>query len=303
MKVGFVGLGVMGKPMCKNLMRSRCELSIFDINQESMDSFGSSMVHKATSTGEMSRGCDVVFVMVRNSDDVRSVLLAKTGILENAKPGLIVVDHSSIKPSDSIEFSRAAREHSSIYLDVPVSGGEEKAIDGTLAFMAGGDKNALDRVRGLLETMGKSLVHMGESGCGSMAKLVNQTIVNATIAIVGEAMVLGAKAGLDLKLVYQAISPGLAGSAVLDAKLPKMMSGDFKPGGSLSINYKDITNVLSAAKELNVPMPITSLVCDIMKSFDLRERDVLDHAALVKFFEKNAGVKVSRSNHERKLRE
>jgi 2-hydroxy-3-oxopropionate reductase len=292
MKVGFVGLGVMGRPMCKNLMKSGCKLRVFDVRRESMDYFSDDEVYKAASAGEVAEGCDVVFVMVRNSDDVRAALFSDTGILQHSKPGMVIVDLSSIAPFDSIEFARVAHERHVIYLDVPVSGGELKAIDGTLAFMAGGDVDSLKLVHGLLQTMGRSVVRVGNSGSGSMAKLINQVIVNLNIAVVGEAMVLGAKAGLDLNRVYEAISPGLAGSAVLDTKLAKMTSGDFEPGGSLSINYKDITNVMNAANELNVPMPLTSHLHEIMKTFGVQERSSLDHAALVKFFEKNAGVTV-----------
>jgi 2-hydroxy-3-oxopropionate reductase len=292
MKLGFIGLGIMGKPMSQNLVKAGHELVVFDMNEAPMKELAAAGAKAAKNSAEVAGECDVIIIMVPNSPHVRAACLGKGGVAETAKPGTVVIDMSSIDPVESkaigVELARKGIE----LMDAPVSGGEPKAIDGTLSVMVGGNKATFDRYHDLLMAMAGSVVYVGELGSGNTAKLANQIIVALNIAAVGEALSFAKKAGTDPALVYQAIRGGLAGSTVLDAKAPMMLDRNFKPGFRLELHIKDLTNALNASQSLSTELPLTAQVMEMMKILRSDGCDKDDHSALVKYYEKMNNVTV-----------
>ena len=213
------------------------------------------------------------------------------------KEASIVVDMSSVTPTESILCANKLKDMGLEFIDSPVSGGEPKAIDGTLAFMAGGKEEIYKKVEPFFNIMGSSSILIGDNGSGSVTKLTNQVIVNLTIAAVSEAFVLAAKAGADPEKVYKAIRGGLAGSTILDAKIPMIMNRDFKPGGKISINLKDIKNVMQTAHNLDVPLPMTSQLLEIMQTLKVHGHLEDDHSGIAQYFEKLAGGEIKKHNN------
>ncbi|MDO4962250.1 MAG: NAD(P)-binding domain-containing protein [Eubacteriales bacterium] len=293
MKVGFVGLGIMGSPMCKNILKAGFDLSVYALEENVIKEFEGLGATRA-SYAEMGATCDVVMVMVPTGAISKSIFFGEDGVASTAKPGTILVDLSSVTATESQECYKLAAEKGLKFLDAPVSGGEPKAIDGTLATMVGGDKDAFDVVKPVFDAFSSSALLVGPSGNGSITKLVNQIIVNNNIAIVGEAFTFAAKAGADPIMVYEAIRGGLAGSCVLDAKLPMMADRNFKPGGTLKVNHKDITNVLKTAHAIDCPVPYTAQLYEIMQALKVDGHIMDDQASYVTYFEKLAQVTVER---------
>jgi 2-hydroxy-3-oxopropionate reductase len=292
--VGFIGLGIMGKPMAWNLLKKGCKLLVYDIHQPAVETLESAGA-QAASLAEIGAACSLVFTILPNGPIVQDVLFNVTGLLSTLKPGSVVVDMSSVTPVESQTCQKKLAEKNIGFLDAPVSGGEPKAIDGTLAFMVGGTQTDFDQVLPYFQRMGASALLVGPSGSGSIAKLANQIIVNLNITAVAEAFVFAAKAGADPEKVYQAIRGGLAGSVVMDAKVPMMISRNFKPGGKLSINLKDIKNVMATAHALDVPLPFTSQLLELMQALKVDGHIEEDHSAIVKYFEKLARTEVINS--------
>lgn len=290
-KIGFIGLGIMGKPMAKNLIKEGYNLAVYDLNKEVVNELASEGA-EYRELNQIGEECEVIFTILPNGKIVQNVLFGENGVVSNIKEGSIVVDMSSVTPTESVFFSTELKKLGVGFIDSPVSGGEPKAIDGTLAFMAGGEEEVYERVVPYFEAMGSSSLLIGPSGSGSITKLTNQVIVNLTIAAVSEGFVLAAKAGADPEKVYKAIRGGLAGSAVLDAKIPMIMNRDFKPGGKISINLKDIKNVMGTAHDLDVPMPMTSQLLEAMQSLKVSGNLDDDHAGIAKYFERLAGVEI-----------
>lgn len=290
-KIGFIGLGIMGKPMAKNLISAGCELLAYDINAEAVRSLTGAT---PSTPAQIAANCDVIFLILPNGDIVKDTIFGENGLVKSLSSGKIVVDMSSITPVESTFCANELAKIGVGFIDAPVSGGEPKAIDGTLAFMAGGKQEIFDQVVPYFEIMGSSWLLIGDSGSGSTTKLVNQVIVNLTIAVVSEAFVLAKKAGADPEKVYQAIRGGLAGSTVLDAKIPLILQRNFKPGGKISINMKDIKNVLSTAHSVEVPMPMTAQLFEVMQVLKLSGHLEDDHGGIVQYFEKIAGVEVKK---------
>lgn len=290
-RIGFIGLGIMGKPMALNLLKSGCELIVYDIDPNAVGELvGRGAAYAPLS--DIGGQCERIFTILPNGGVVREVLFGPEGVAGALRPGSIVVDMSSVTPLESRSFAGQLAEAEIGFLDAPVSGGEPKAIDGTLAFMVGGREDDFLRVKPVLEMMGAAATWVGPAGSGSVAKLANQIIVNLNIAAVSEALVFAAKAGVDPERVYQAIRGGLAGSVVLDAKAPMMMTRNFQPGGKISINHKDIKNVLSTAHDLDVPLPLTAQLFEIMQYLKVRGCLDEDHSAIVKYFEHLAQTEV-----------
>ncbi len=230
--------------------------------------------------------------MLPNSPDVKEAVLGKNGVLEGAKPGTILIDMSSIAPLASKEVAERAKEKGVVVLDAPVSGGEPKAIEGTLAIMVGGPQETFDEVEDILSVMGASVTRVGEIGSGNMTKLANQIIVALNIAAMSEAMVLAAKAGVNAEKVFQAIRGGLAGSTVLDAKMPLVLKGNFKPGFRIELHIKDLANALDTAHEVGVPVPLSSAVMAVMQALKVDGKGADDHGGIIQFYEKLAKVEV-----------
>ncbi|GMA98652.1 2-hydroxy-3-oxopropionate reductase [Pelosinus sp. IPA-1] len=295
-KVGFIGLGIMGKPMVLNLLKAGIDTTVYDVNPKAVEALVEAGAKAATSPKELATGSDVVITIVPNAAIVKSLLEGEDGILAGAKPGTVIVDMSSVSPVDSQKFAEVAAKYDCPFLDSPVSGGEPGAINATLAYMIGGDEAVVEKIKDVFLAMGKSITVIGPNGSGSVAKLANQIIVNLNIAAVSEALVLAQKAGADPEKVYQAIRGGLAGSVVLDAKAPMMYNRNFKPGGTLAINLKDITNVMDTAQSLDVPLILTSQLKQIMHSLKADGHIMDDHGGIVQFYEKLAGVEVKKGS-------
>ena len=289
-KVGFIGLGIMGAPMSENLLKGGISLLVNDVDTNNVDRLVKAGATYAT-LETIAKECDIIITMLPNGMIVKEI--AKQ-LSPNLSSGKLVIDFSSITPSEAIEIGHLLEEKGVDFIDCPVSGGEPKAIDGTLAFMAGGKQEAFDKVQPLFDIMGSSALLIGGIGSGSVTKLANQIIVNNTIAIVSEAFTLAAKAGADLEKVYQAIRGGLAGSTVLDAKIPLILDRNFVAGGKISINHKDIKNVLSTAHDMDVIMPYTAQLFEIMQNLKLNGLMDEDHGAIVKYFENLSKVEVKK---------
>jgi len=293
--VGFIGLGIMGKPMSLNLIKAGHSLTVFDLNQDAVNTLVEAGATAAKSAKEVAEQSDVIITMLPASAHVKAVVLGENGVLEGAKEGSVIIDMSSITPDVSKEIALVAAKKGIAMLDAPVSGGEPKAIDGTLAIMVGGKEDIFESVKSVLYGMGTAVTLVGDNGCGVTAKLANQIIVNLNIAAMSEALVLAAKAGIDIDKMYQAIRGGLAGSAVLDAKVPLILDRNFVAGGSIAINMKDIANVMDTAHEIGVPLPLSSQLLEIFHALKVDGKIKDDHGSIVRYYEKLANVEVKRS--------
>lgn len=294
MKIGFIGLGIMGKPMCMNLLKAGYNLVVLNRSKAAVDEVvaaGATAIDTPKAVAEQSQ---IIITMLPNSPNVKEVILAENGIVEGAKPGTVVIDMSSIAPLVSKKICTELERIGVDLLDAPVSGGEPKAIDGTISVMVGGKKEVFDKCYDLLMTMAGSAVYTGSIGAGNTAKLANQVIVALNIAAMSEALVLATKAGVEPELVYQAIRGGLAGSAVLDAKAPLVMDRNFDPGFRIELHIKDLANTLETAHEIGVPLPLTAGVMEIMQALKVDGKQGLDHGGLIRYYEKQAQVEVSR---------
>lgn len=294
MKIGFIGLGIMGKPMSKNLLKAGYELVVYNRSKASVEELAAAGATPAASAKEVAEQCEVIITMLPNSPHVREVCLGANGIADGAKPDTVVIDMSSIDPVESKSIGAALAEKGIELMDAPVSGGEPKAIDGTLSVMVGGKKESFDKYYDLLMAMAGSVVYVGELGSGNVAKLANQVIVAINIAAVSEAMTLAVKNGADPELVYQAIRGGLAGSTVLDAKAPMMMRHDFKPGFRIELHIKDLNNALNAAHATDTALPMTASVMEMMQALKNDGCAAEDHSAIVRYYEKISNVSVEK---------
>ena len=292
MKIGFIGLGIMGKPMSKNLVKEGHELVVCDFNKDAVAELVEMGAKQAANGAEVAKECDVVITMLPNSPHVRSVALGENGIVDGAHEGSVLIDMSSIDPTESKKIGEELAKKGIEMLDAPVSGGEPKAIDGTLSVMVGGKKDLFDKYYDMLMVMAGSVVYVGELGSGNVAKLANQIVVAVNIAAVGEALAFAKKAGTDPELVYQAIRGGLAGSTVMDAKAPMMLSRNFKPGFRIELHIKDLNNALNAAHAISAPVPLTGQLMEMMQALKADGYEKDDHSSLVKFYEKIGNVTV-----------
>ena len=291
--IGFIGLGIMGKPMAKNLLKAGFQLKVHDLARPAVDEVVAAGAEIAHSSKECAENVDVVVTMLPDSPDSEAVILGPDGALEGAGKGCIVIDMSSIAPAVSQKIAAACEAKGVDFLDAPVSGGEPGAIGGTLAIMVGGKQDVFDRSSAIFETVGKSHVLCGGYGAGNTTKLANQIIVAANIEAVGEALVLAKKAGLEPESVFQAIKGGLAGSNVLNAKGPMMIEGNFKPGFRIRLHQKDLNNALLTGKELGVPLPVTALVQQMIGALVNSGKGDSDHSAIANFIEEMAGVTIA----------
>lgn len=295
MKIGFIGLGIMGRPMCKNLLKAGMTVTAFDpFAFEALDDVVSCGAIRGASNADVAAKSDVVITMVPNSPHVKEAVLGEKGVLEGAKPGLILVDMSSISPIASKEICAEVEKKGCFMIDAPVSGGEPKAIDGTLAIMAGGKEEVFNKVKDILMLMGASVTLCGDIGAGNTTKLANQIIVAANIAAVGEALVLGKKAGVNPEAIYNAIRGGLAGSTVMDAKAPMMLDGNFNPGFRINLHIKDLNNALDAGHSVGAPLPLTASVMEMMQWLKATGHEGEDHSSLVRYYEFLADTEVRR---------
>ena len=294
MKVGFIGLGIMGKPMCKNIIKAGHEVCFNSRHADVTAELEALGAKGKANAAEVAAESEVVITMVPNSPQVREVALGKNGIIEGGKKGLVVIDMSSIDPVETQSIGAELSKYGIEMIDAPVSGGEPKAIDGTLSVMAGGKEELIEKYRPLLSTMAASVVRCGDLGAGNVAKLANQIVVACNIAAMSEALAFSKKMGADPSLIYQAIRGGLAGSTVLDAKAPMVLSRNFKPGFRIELHIKDLTNALNAAHAINGYVPLTGQVMEMMQALKADGCGKDDHSALAKFYEKVSNVTIEK---------
>lgn len=294
MKIGFIGLGIMGKPMCKNLLRSGHECTIYDIVEAAAREAAEAGAVKCESAAQAASGRELVITMLPNSPQVKQVVLGENGIADAMDEGCIFVDMSSIAPLASKEIGATLAAKNIEMLDAPVSGGEPKAVDGTLSIMVGGKKEVYDKVKDVLLCMGSSAVYCGELGAGNTTKLANQIVVALNIAACAEAFTLSRKAGVDPELVFDAIRGGLAGSTVMDAKVPMMLDGNDKPGFKIDLHIKDLKNALETGHGVGMGLPLTAQVMEMMQQLAADGFGGKDHSALVKYYEKMTGESIRR---------
>ena len=291
MKIGWIGLGIMGKPMAKNLLKAGYELWVNNRSQGPMEELAACGAHAATRK-ELAENAEVIITMLPNGPQVREVILGD--VIKDMRPGQIFIDCSSISPVVSKEIAAALAEKGVEMLDAPVSGGEPKAIDGTLSFMVGGKQAVFDRCKDILGAMGASVTRCGEVGAGNTTKLANQIIVACNIQAVAEAFTLAQKAGVDPEVVYKAIRGGLAGSTVLDAKGPMMIAGNDKPGFKIDLHIKDLNNALDCAHTVGAPVPMTAAVQEILQWLHNNDCGENDHSAIAKYYEHLTGIRIGR---------
>lgn len=285
----------MGKPMSKNLLKAGHTVVVCDVNRGAVEEVVAAGAQSVATPRDIAAQVELVITMLPNSPEVRQVVLGANGIWEGAQAGLIVADMSSIAPLASREVAAKLAEKGVEMLDAPVSGGQPKAIDGTLSVMVGGKQAVFDRCLPVFKAMAASVVRVGDIGAGNVAKLANQVVVALNIAAVSEALVLAAKAGVEPELVFQAIRGGLAGSTVMEAKAPLMLDRKFNPGFRINLHIKDLTNALETGHQFGAPLPLTAAVMEIMQALKIDDMGDCDHGALVRYFEKQAKIELQRA--------
>ena len=291
-QVGFIGLGIMGKPMARNLINAGYSLVVHDHKTAPMEELAAEGAAMGNSSREASEGSEIIITMLPDSANSEDAILGQNGVLEGAPAGATIIDMSSINPLVSQKIAAEAAKHNVEMLDAPVSGGEPGAIAGTLAIMVGGNEEVFQKHEELLQVLGRSVVRVGEVGAGNVVKLANQMIVAANIEVIGEALTLSQKAGIDPQVVFQAIRGGLAGSNALDAKAPMMMERNFRPGFRIRLHQKDLNNAMATARDLGVPVPVTSLLQQMFGALVNDGKGDLDHSAIVNFIEAMAHTEI-----------
>ncbi len=295
MKIGFIGLGIMGKPMVKNLLKAGHDITVYDRFKEGIDICVGYGAKAAASSKEAAQGKEVVITMLPNSPHVKDAVMGQDGVLDGAAAGTILIDMSSIAPLASQEIEKACAAKGVKMIDAPVSGGEPKAIDGTMSIMVGGDKAVFEKVKdNILLKMGASAVYCGSIGAGNTTKLANQVVVAVNIAALAEALTLAKKAGVDPQLVFDAIKGGLAGSTVMNAKAPMMIDGNFKPGFKIDLHIKDLNNALDTGHGVGSPLPLTAQLMEMMQTLHADGCGQDDHSALAKYYAKVSGSKIGK---------
>lgn len=284
-KVGFVGLGIMGKPMSKNLLKAGYELVVYDLNAAAVDEVVAAGAASAASCRAVAEQCETIITMLPNSPHVKQAVLSAGGVLEGMKPGALLIDMSSIAPLAAKEVAAALAEKGCEMLDAPVSGGEPKAIDGTLSIMVGGKPELFEQAKPIFDVLGSSAVLCGSIGAGNTTKLANQVVVALNIAALSEALLLGKCAGVEPEAIYQAIRGGLAGSTVMDAKAPMMLDGNIKPGFRVELHIKDLNNVLETGHAVGAPLPLTAQVMEMLNWLKSNGMGAADHSAIIRYYE------------------
>ncbi len=289
-KVGFVGLGIMGKPMAKNLIKAGHQLVIYS-GSSSADELKDEGAEGADSYKAVAEECGIVVTCLPASPQVEEVYKGDEGLLAGAGQGDLLVDMSTISPLVTKDLATAANERGAKTLDAPISGGEPKAVSGELSIMVGGDQEDFERAKPLFDAMGTA-VHVGEAGSGQIVKACNQIIVGIVLEGVSEALVLGSKAGVDPAKVIEAVSGGLAGTAVMDQKRDKFLQHDFDPGFRIELHHKDLGIALATAREVGVPLPLTALLDQMLQELQVAGRGELDHSAVLTAIEDAAGHQI-----------
>ncbi len=283
--IGFIGLGIMGKPMAHNLLKAGFPLVVHNRHQEVTEEFLAAGARAGSQPREIAAVCDVVIAMLPGPAQVEEVLLGRDGVIEGAHEGLAVIDMSTISPVVAITLAARLAEQSIIMLDAPVSGGDKGAIAGTLSIMVGGDEGTFERCMPIFQALGKTIVHVGGSGAGQVVKACNQIVVALVIEAVSEALVLGSKAGVDPAKILQVLGGGLAANRVMELRGASMLAHDFTPGGRTRFHHKDLGFALETARKYGVSLPVTALVDQMFAALEVKGRGDLDHSALLTYLE------------------
>ena len=291
--IGFIGLGIMGKPMARNLMKAGYPLVVYNRTASKADELVAAGAQQVGSPREVAQGAEVIITMVADSPEVEQIILGPQGVLESVKAGSVVIDMSSISPVVTKKIAAKLARKGAAMLDAPVSGGEIGAVQGTLSIMVGGDEAVFEGVRPILEKMGKSVVRVGEIGAGGFTKLSNQIIVAAALQAIAEGMVLAQKAGVDIQRVYEAIKGGMAGGRTLDMKIPLLAQHKFEPGFKMDLHIKDLKNALLAGKSLGVPLPATGLIHELFTACSAQGKGQKDHSVIYSLLEQLAGLQAN----------
>ena len=294
LNIGFIGLGVMGRAMSRNLVKAGHALVVYDIVPGLADPIAAAGASIGTSSADVAARTETIITMLPDGPEVEQAVLGTGGVLEGIRAGSVLIDMSSISPLVSQKIAAECAKKGVEFLDAPVSGGEPKAIDGTLAIMVGGKPEVFEKMTPVLQAMGSSVTWTGAAGAGNVTKLANQIMVACNIAAMGEALALATKCGLDPEVVFNAVKGGLAGSTVLNAKAPMVIARNFKPGFRIRLHQKDLRNALLAAESVKVALPLTSLVQQMLAALINEGKGDLDHAAIVTFIEQMSGVEVTR---------
>jgi 2-hydroxy-3-oxopropionate reductase len=284
-RVGFIGLGIMGKPMARNLMEAGHELTVYNRSPEKAEELGEAGATVAASPREAAENSDVVITMLPDSPQVREVVAGEDGVLEGIGEGSLLIDMSTISPVVTEELAEAVKQKGASMLDAPVSGGDVGAIEGTLSIMVGGDEEDFERARPLFEAMGKTVTHVGPTGAGQVVKAANQIVVALTIEAVSEALVLGSKGGVAPEKILEVLSGGLAGNKVMEVKREKFLTHKFDPGFRSELHHKDLGIALAAGREYGVVLPVTALVDQMLLSMRRKGWGGEDHSALLRVIE------------------
>lgn len=284
-RIGFIGLGIMGRPMARNLLKAGHQLTVHSRSRGPVDELTAEGARPAHSPHEVAARSDVVILMLPDSSDVESVMLGYEGVLAGARPGMLAIDMSTISPVVARELADRARAQGVGMLDAPVSGGDVGAIQGTLSIMAGGSAQDFERAWPIFEKLGKTIVHVGESGAGQVVKACNQIVVALTIEAVSEALTLGSRAGVDPAIIVQVLSGGLAGNKVMDVRGPNFLEHNFKPGFKIRLHSKDLGIALASGREYGVSLPVTALVDQMLTTLKGKGRGELDHSAILTHIE------------------
>ena len=290
--IGFIGLGIMGKPMAHNLLKAGFPVIVHNRHQEVTDEFVAAGALPGARLRDIARSCDVLITMLPASPQVEEVLLGSGGAIEGAHAGLIVIDMSTISPVVTRTLSARLAANDIAMLDAPVSGGDKGASAGTLSIMVGGNEDTFKRCRPIFQALGKTIVHVGGSGAGQVVKACNQIVVALIIEAVSEALVLGSKAGVDPAKILQVLSGGLAANRVIELRGESMLAHDFTPGGRIRTHHKDLGIVLELGRMYGVSLPVTALVDQMFASLEIRGRGDLDHTALLSYLEDLAAYRV-----------
>ena len=291
--IGFIGLGIMGKPMARNLIKAGYELILHNRSHAPVHELSKEGAQVAADSKEVAARAEIVITMLPDSPDVELVYAGENGIFSTLKSGTLLIDMSTISPAVARKLAVEAQKLGCVMLDAPVSGGEAGAMGATLSIMIGGEGAAVERAMPIFESLGKNIVHVGEAGAGQVTKAANQMVVGTTIAIVSEALVLAAKAGVDPAKVRQALLGGFAQSKILDAHGQKMLDHNFKPGFRIRLHEKDMKIALGTGFEYGVPLMVTSQVAQMMSAMKSLGHGDLDHSGLVKFVEEMANTELA----------
>ena len=295
-KIGFIGLGIMGGPMAQNLIEAGYELVLYTRTIEKAEEIAGDEAAVAGSPNEVAESSDIVITMLPDAPQVEEVVAGEDGVLEGIKEGSLLIDMSTISPVVTRELAAKVEERGASMLDAPVSGGDVGAQQGTLSIMVGGGEEDFERAKPLFEVMGQAVTHVGETGAGQTAKAANQIVVALTIEAISEALVLGSKAGVAPEKILEALSGGLAGSNVMEAKREKFLEHDFDPGFRIELHHKDLGIALAAGREYGVSLPVTAVVDQMLEALKAKGRGDRDHSAILTFIEDQAQHEVGKAS-------